>query len=224
MRILLVEDDRMIGESLQKALKQNGYAVDWSEDGVAAEDAFAGQPYDLVILDLGLPQKSGMAVLKGIRQKDDDTPVIILTAREALEDKIAGMDAGADDYMLKPFALEELEARIRMVLRRGAGRRSNILKCGEISLNPATHEVWHGKKKVELSGREFSLLHDLIKNPGVVLSRAQLEESLYGWNEEVASNAIEVHIHQIRKKMGRAVIKNIRNVGYTLPAAEQGAK
>lgn len=221
MRILLVEDDRMIGEGLQKGLRQSGYAVDWVEDGISAEVAFQGQPYDLLILDLGLPKKSGMDVMRDIRKSDDNTPILILTARDGISDRVAGLDSGADDYMLKPFALEELEARIRMITRRKTGQTQPVLRRGELSLNPATHEVWYKDTRVILSGREFSLLHDLMKMSGAILSRAQLEESLYGWNEEVASNAIEVHIHQIRKKIGRNVIKNIRNVGYTLQSDEK---
>lgn len=216
MRILLVEDDRMIGEGLQKGLRQSGYAVDWVEDGLAADNAFKNQPYNLIILDLGLPKKSGMDVLRDIRIDDDHTPILILTARDSIPDRVVGLDAGADEYMLKPFALEELEARIRMISRRKGGQASPILKRGGVSLNPATHEVWFNGARIALSGREFSLLHDLMKTPGAVLSRSQLEESLYGWNEEVASNAVEVHIHQIRKKLGHGVIKNIRNVGYML--------
>ncbi|MCC6598761.1 MAG: response regulator transcription factor [Alphaproteobacteria bacterium] len=224
MRILVVEDDTMIGEGLQKGLKQSGYAVDWVQDGRSAALAIVSQPYDLMILDLGLPEQSGMSVLQDMRKSHNDTPVLILTARDGIHDKVSGLDSGADDYMLKPFALEELEARIRMITRRKAGHAQPVLKRGAISLNPATHEVFFKNAKIALSGREFSLLHDLMKRPGAVLSKDQLEESLYGWNEEISSNAIEVHIHQIRKKMGNDVIKNIRNVGYTLQTAEKDTK
>ncbi len=216
MRILLIEDDTMIGTGLQKGLKQSGYAVDWAKDGLSGEDAFTAQSYDLVILDLGLPQKSGMDVLRDIRKKNDNTPVLILTARDSVGDRVAGLDAGADDYILKPFALEELEARVRSIARRKTGQANPVLKHGDIGLNPATHEVWIGDVKIRLSGKEFSLLHYLMKNSTGVFSKSQLEESLYGWNEEIASNAIEVHIHQIRKKMGQNIIKNIRNVGYKI--------
>jgi len=216
MKILLVEDDRMIGESLNKALKKSGYTMNWVTDGDMADEAIASEEYDLIILDLGLPKKSGLQVLGNLRLNNVQKPVLILTARDAVPDRVAGLDGGADDYVLKPFSLEELEARIRRLLRREAGQASPILTHGDIKLNPVTHEIWfHGKKEM-LSGREFSLLYAMIKTPGAVLSRAQLEETLYGWNEEVGSNAIEVHIHQIRKKFGRDIIKNIRNVGYTL--------
>lgn len=224
MRILLVEDDKMIGKGLQKGLKQSGYAVDWVEDGQSAELAFESQPYDLVVLDLGLPKKSGMSVLHDIRGKNDNTPVLILTAKDTIPDRVEGLDSGADDYMLKPFALEELEARIRSIIRRKAGQTQPVLKHGRISLNPATHEAWFEDKKIALSGKEFSLLHTLMKNPTGIFSKAQLEESLYGWNEEIASNAIEVHIHQIRKKMEQNVIKNIRNVGYKIQDPQEGTK
>lgn len=206
----------MIGKGLEKALKQGGYAIDWAKDGSAAELAFTAQPYDLVILDLGLPQKSGMDVLRDIRAKNDDTPVLILTAKDGVSDRVAGLDGGADDYMLKPFALEELEARVRSLTRRRTGQTQSVLKHGDVSLNPATREVLYGGKPVTLSGKEFALLHALLKNPSGIFSKAQLEESLYGWNEEIASNTIEVHIHQIRKKTGQGVIKNIRNMGYTI--------
>lgn len=224
MRILLVEDDKMIGKGLEKGLKLGGYAVDWVEDGQSAELAFKDQPYDLVILDLGLPKKSGMSILQDIRKSNNNTPVLILTARDSVQDRVSGLDGGADDYMLKPFALEELEARIRSILRRKSGQANPVLTCGDISLNPATHEVWYRGEKTALSSREFSLLHTMMKSPTAVFSRAQLEESLYGWNEEVGSNAVEVHIHQIRKKMGGDVIKNIRNVGYTLQSGESDTK
>lgn len=221
MRILLVEDDLMIGEGLRKGLKQSSYAVDWVTDGLSAQFAIDNQSYDLIILDLGLPYKSGLSVLSDVRKNSNDTPVLILTARDGVADKVAGLDAGADDYMLKPFALEELEARIRNLTRRKSGNAQAIYKHGDISLNPATHEVRLKDQVIALSGREFSLLYELIKSPNLVLSRNQLEESLYGWNEEIASNAIEVHIHQIRRKMGNAIIKNIRNVGYMLQLDEQ---
>lgn len=219
MRILLVEDDGMIGEGLQKGLRQSSYAVDWVRDGQAADLAFESQPYDLVVLDLGLPKKSGLSFLQGIRQKQNDTPVLILTARDSVADKVSGLDSGADDYMLKPFSLEELEARIRTILRRKNGQAQPAFEHADIKLDPATREVWYKQSKISLSAREYSLIYELIKKPGIVLSKSQLEESLYGWNEEVASNTIEVHIHQIRKKMDNDVIKNIRNLGYTLKDA-----
>jgi len=216
MKILLVEDDRMIGESLNGALKKSGYALNWVTDGEMACDAVLSEVYDLIILDLGLPKKSGLDVLKGIRSKGSQTPVLVLTAKDSVSDRVSGLDAGADDYVLKPFSLEELEARIRRLLRREAGQASAFLIHGDIKLDPKTHEVWFHDKEEMLSGREFALLFALMKKPNAVLSRAQLEEALYGWNEEIGSNAVEVHIHQIRKKLGRDIIKNIRNVGYAL--------
>ena len=219
MRLLLVEDDRMIGDSLQKALRKTGFAVNWAQDGRTADECLADEAYDLVILDLGLPDKSGVDVLLNLRKKGNSVPVIILTARDAISDKVEGLDAGADDYLLKPFVLEELEARIRSLMRRQTGQLSQDagwLKHGTLSLNPKTHEVVFNDKAAMLSGREFALVYSLIKTPNAVLSKRQLEEDIYGWNEEVASNAIEVHIHQIRKKLGNTIIKNIRNVGYTL--------
>jgi len=219
MRLLLVEDDLMIGEDLQKALRKESFVVNWVQDGESADIALQNESYDLVILDLGLPGKSGLRVLDTLRKGGNDTPVLILTARDAISDKIKGFDTGADDYLLKPFALEELEARIRSLLRRSmgqAGNESGLLRHGKITLNPKTREVFFDDKIVSLSAKEFLLIHTLLKTPNAVLSKAQLEESLYGWNEEVASNAVEVHIHQIRKKLDSGVIKNIRNFGYTL--------
>lgn len=206
----------MIGEGLHKALRQNGYSVNWVEDGGSADSALQDEPYELAILDLGLPAKSGLEVLKSLRSRQDNTPVLILTARDTLSDKVKGLDLGADDYMLKPFALEELEARIRSLLRRNAGQASEWLEYNDLRLNPKTHEALYKNSKIALSGREFALMFALIKNPSAVLSKTQLEQAIYGWNEEIASNAIEVHIHQIRKKLNSKIIKNIRNVGYTL--------
>ncbi len=216
MKILLVEDDKMIGSSLQKTMKNNGYIVNWVTDGIMAEESLINDCYDLVILDLGLPKQSGINVLKNMRSKNNDTPVLILTARDSISDRVEGLDSGADDYVLKPFALEELEARIRRLLRRNANQASPILSYGDIKLDPITHKIWFKDKTAILSGREYSLIFALMKTPGNILSRAQLEEAIYGWNEEVASNAVEVHIHQIRKKLEPEVIKNIRNIGYTL--------
>lgn len=216
MRILLVEDDRMIGEGLQKALRQSGFSVNWIEDGALADDALRDEAYELAILDLGLPHKSGLEILKNLRGRQSTIPVLVLTARDAVSDKVKGLDLGADDYMLKPFALEELEARIRSLLRRQAGQAGEWLEYNELRLNPKTHEAVYEGSKIALTSKEFSLMFALIKNPSAVLSKTQLEESLYGWNEEVASNAIEVHVHQIRKKLSPSIIRNIRNVGYTL--------
>jgi two-component system, OmpR family, response regulator QseB len=216
MRLLLVEDDRMIGESLQKALRQGGYAVDWARTAGEADLSLLDNDYNLVILDLGLPDKPGLALLKNLRGKDNGIPVLILTARDTVSDRVLGLDSGADDYMLKPFALEELEARIRLLLRRKSGSSSPVLKHGDITLNPATHEVTYKDRKSVLPGREYALMFALMETPGKILSRAQLEEKLYGWNEEVGSNAVEVHIHQIRKKLGADIIRNVRNTGYMI--------
>lgn len=219
MRILLVEDDKMIGEGLQKALRKGGYTVNWAEDGETANITLKDAQYDLVVLDLGLPDLSGLDVLRALRKVGNSVPVLILTARDAISDKVKGLDAGADDYLLKPFALEELEARIRSLMRRNAGQagqEEGWLHHGKLSLNPKTHEALFDGASAALSGREFAILLALIKVPTAILSKAQLEETLYGWNEEIASNAVEVHIHQLRKKLGNDVIRNIRNVGYTL--------
>ena len=216
MRILLVEDDKMIGEGLQKGLRQGGYSVNWVQDGIMAEHALKDEHYDLVILDIGLPGKSGFEILKSLRGRQETVPVLVLTARDAVSDRVSGLDLGADDYMLKPFALEELEARVRSLLRRQAGQAGEWLEYKSLRINPKTHEAHYAGERVPLTGREFALMFALIKNPEGTLSKSQLEESIYGWNEEVASNAIEVHVHQIRKKLNPAIIRNIRNVGYTL--------
>ena len=216
MKLLLVEDDVMIGESLQKALRKSGYAVDWVQDGQEAELCLSTSDYALMILDLGLPGQDGFSILSALRKKENRLPVLILTARDAVSDKVQGLDMGADDYMLKPFALEELEARIRLLLRRQNDHSSSIFKSGKLSIDTATHKVMMNDKPYFLSSKEFTLLSVLMERPGSVFSRPQLEEKLYGWNEEVGSNAIEVHIHQIRKKLGKNIIKNIRNVGYSL--------
>ncbi len=220
MRLLLVEDDAMIGEGLRKGLRQDGFSVDWVTDGAAADVALDAGHYDLLLLDLGLPRKPGLDVLRRLRQKNNPVPVLILTARDAVAERVAGLDAGADDYLVKPFDFEELEARIRALLRRRAGRTDALLRHGDITLNPATHEVMQKTLPVNLSAREFSLLQALMDRPGAVLSRAQLEEKLYGWDQEIESNAIEVHIHALRKKLGAELIKNVRGVGYMVGAAQ----
>lgn len=216
MRLLLVEDDRMIGEGLRKCLQLDGFSVDWVGDGNAALAAVDCGDYDLMLLDLGLPKKPGLAVLRELRQKNNAIPVLILTALDAVADRVAGLDAGADDYVSKPFNVEELEARIRALLRRRSGRADVALRHGEIVLNPATHEVSIRNQATKLSGREFSLLHALMDRPGAVLSRSQLEEKIYGWSQEIESNAVEVHIHALRKKLGAGLIKNVRGVGYMM--------
>lgn len=217
MRLLLVEDDPMIGASVQNGLKQDGYAVDWVRDGQAAELALASDVHELVLLDLGLPRKAGLDVLVALRRKKADIPVLILTARDSVADRVKGLDAGADDYLVKPFDLDELAARIRAVLRRRAGRVEPVIEHGRLSLSPATHEVFLDGAPVSLSAREFALLQALLEQPGMPLSRARLEERLYGWGEEVESNAVEVYIHSLRRKLGAESIRNVRGVGYMVP-------
>jgi two-component system, OmpR family, response regulator QseB len=217
MRLLLVEDDTMIGDSVRQGLRQDGFAVDWVQDGEAAELALRTTEYALILLDLGLPQKSGLEVLSTLRRTGNPIPVLILTARDAVADRVRGLDDGADDYLVKPFALDELAARIRALLRRHSGRADPLVTYGDLILNPATHQVtWRGQE-VALSGREFAVLQALLERPGAVLSRVQLEERLYGWEEEVASNAVEVHIHHLRHKLDPALIRTIRGVGYMVP-------
>ena len=214
MRLLLVEDDPMIGNSVQSGLKQDGYSVDWVRDGVAADLAMANGVYELLLLDLGLPHKSGLDLLTGLRKKGASLPVLVITARDSVADRVKGLDAGADDYLVKPFDLTELSARIRALMRRQAGRSSPVIEHGPLSLNPATHEVTLDGASVSLSAREFALLHAFLEQPGVPLSRTQLEERLYGWDEEIESNVVEVYIHSLRRKLGAEWIRNVRGVGY----------
>jgi len=214
MRLLLVEDDAMIGESVRLGLRRDGFTVDWVRDGRAAELALANAVYDLMLLDLGLPKKDGLEVLKTLRRGGNKIPVLVLTARDAVGDRIAGLDSGADDYLVKPFDLDELSARIRALLRRQAGRVESLIKHGDLTLNPATRAATLGNRPLALSAREFAVLAALLDRPGAVLSREQLEEKLYGWDEEVESNAVEVYIHGLRKKLGADFIRNIRGVGY----------
>jgi two-component system, OmpR family, response regulator QseB len=217
MRLLLVEDDRMIGESVRKGMQQDGFAVDWVQDGRAAELALETIPYDALLLDLGLPRKDGLEVLGSLRRRGNPIPVLLLTARDAVADRVKGLDAGADDYLVKPFDLEELAARIRALLRRKAGRADPVIQVGDLILNPATRDVSLEAKPISLSAREFSLLHALIERPGTVLSRAQIEEKLYGWGQEVESNTVEVYVHALRRKLGADFIRNVRGVGYMVP-------
>ncbi len=214
MRVLLAEDDSMIGAAVRDRLRGQGFAVDWVQDGRAADAALAGETYDLLLLDLGLPGREGLAVLKGLRGRGSALPVVILTARDAIDDRVAGLDAGADDYVVKPFDLKELEARLRAVLRRRAGRASSVIEHGRLSLDLTTHELRRDGIPVPVSPREFALLHALLERPGRIFSRAQLEERLYGWGEEVGSNVVEVHIHSLRRKLGADLIRNVRGVGY----------
>jgi len=222
MRLLLVEDDSMIGESIRRGLRDDGYTVDWVQDGRAAEVAIETEPYALVLLDLGLPRKDGLAVLASLRARHHRVPVLVITARDAVPDRIKGLDLGADDYLVKPFDLDELAARIRAVLRRHEGRAEPLLAFGGLTLDPATHSLKQRGRDVPVSAREFALLAALLERPGATLSRAQLEERLYGWGEEVASNSIEVHVHNLRKKLGEGAIRTVRGVGYSI-ADEDGA-
>jgi len=217
MRVLLVEDDRMIAQGLQTALRQDGYAVDWVTDGRAAAAALHAAHFDLVLLDLGLPERDGLEVLRELRRRDDATPVIILTARDDIQDRIAGLDAGADDYIVKPFDLDEVAARMRSVLRRVSGRGDPTIRVGAISLDPATHRVERSGAPVQLSAHEYAVLEALLQRPGAILSRAQLEDRLYGWDAQVESNAIEVYIHSLRRKLGTDSIRTLRGVGYFVP-------
>ena len=217
MRLLLVEDDPMIGASVQRGLRQDGHTVDWVRDGAAAELAVANGVHEMILLDLGLPRKNGLDLLASLRRKGVATPVLVITARDSVADRVKGLDAGADDYLVKPFDLDELSARIRALMRRHGGRASPVIEHGALTLNPATHEVTLAGLPVSLSGREFALLHALVEQPGVPLSRAQLEDRIYGWNEEIESNAIEVYIHSLRRKLGAEWIKNVRGVGYRVP-------
>lgn len=214
MRILLIEDDAMIGRAVRQGLVEAGFAVDWVTDGRSAELSLANGVYDLAILDLGLPKVDGMEVLATLRGMGNAMPVLIASARDTVRDRIVGLEAGADDYMLKPFDLDELVARIRALLRRHAGSGSPLLSIGSLVLDPVRKSVTRDGDIVDLSAKEFAVLEALMQRPGAVLSRAKLEESVYGWQEEVGSNAIEVHLHNLRRKLGGATIKNVRGVGY----------
>ena len=213
MRILLVEDDELIGNAVKQALNDVGSAVNWVQDGVSALASIKTEDYSLVLLDLGLPKKNGLEVLQELRQQHN-IPVIIITARDSIEDRIKGLDLGADDYIVKPFSIDELHARIRAVVRRKNGVATPILSNTIMQLNPATCEVVRDKQSHPLSAKEYALLQTLMLRPGTLFSRDRLEESIYGWNEEVASNAIEFIIHALRKKLGKDAIKNIRGMGW----------
>jgi len=217
--LLLAEDDTMIGEAVRAGLRRQGFAVDWVRDGVAAEQALLAEAYDACLLDLGLPRKAGLDVLRRLRERGSMLPVLVLTARDAITDRVDGLDAGADDYVVKPFDLAELAARIRAVTRRKGGRAQAIIEHNDVALDPATREVRRGGERVVLSPREFALLQALLEHPGRILSRAQLEERLYGWGEEIESNVVEVHVHSLRRKLGTDFIRNVRGVGYRVTPA-----
>lgn len=218
MRVLLVEDDKMIAQAVMESLKDAAYAVDWVEDGEAALLSVDVQDYGIVLLDLGLPKKNGIEVLRQLRLNKKAVPVLIVTARDAVEDRILGLDLGADDYLLKPFEVKELLARIRAIVRRHYGKTEPLMSNGQIALNPVTKIVTVDGASHLLSAREFSLLHTLLIRPGAILSRTELEERIYGWNEEVESNAVEFLIHSLRKKIGTQHIKNVRGVGWMVDA------
>jgi DNA-binding response OmpR family regulator len=219
MRVLLVEDDALLGDGIRAGLKQAGFAVDWARDGHAGQLALETEEYALLVLDLGLPKLSGMELLKWLRARANKLPVLILTARDTVPDRVGGLDAGADDYLIKPFDLDELIARLRALLRRSGGQAAPQLQHGNIALDPAAHQVYKDGQAVELSAREFTLLHELLLHAGRVQSREQLEQRLYGWGEEVESNSVEVHIHHLRKKLGNELIRTMRGVGYVIDKA-----
>ena len=214
MRILLVEDDRMLGGAMEVALRDAAYALDWVTDGQAAVEAAETEVYDLALLDLGLPRRNGLSVLQHFRATSTPLPVIIVTARDAVEDRIVGLDLGADDYLIKPFEVQELLARMRAVLRRKGSGVSAVLTNGIVSLDPATHMATNCSESVRLTSREFALLRVLLMRPGAILSRSELEGRIYGWNEEVESNAVEFLIHALRRKLGSDVIRNVRGAGW----------
>lgn len=216
MRLLLVEDDELLGDALKTGLTQFGYIVDWLKDGEAARTAVKIESFELIILDLGLPKLSGLNFLQAIRNEGDKTPVLIITARESIEDRVKGLDSGADDYLIKPFDLNELSARIRALTRRSQGRADTALQYENIILDPAAHSVQVDNVPVNVPRREFSLLQKLLENVGQVLSRDQLMQSIYGWAEDVDSNTLEVHVHNLRKKLNANFIRTIRGIGYMI--------
>nr|WP_275129211.1 response regulator transcription factor [Steroidobacter cummioxidans] len=214
MRILLVEDDNMIGQSLREALTENGLTVDWVKDGVLAQGALAQGGYAAVLLDLGLPRRSGLEVLRRARQDGDRTPMLVLTARDGVDDRVEGLDVGADDYLVKPFEMRELLARMRAIVRRVGGHAQSTIGTAQTQLDLSSRELTHAGSSILLSAKEFRLMHALLERPGAILSRTQLEERLYGWGEEVSSNAVEVLIHGVRRKLGADVIRNVRGLGW----------
>ena len=223
MRLLLVEDDTMIGETVLDLLRAEHFAVDWVRDGEMADTALRSQRYDMVLLDLGLPRRDGIEVLKALRARKDNTPVMVVTARDAVQERVAGLDAGADDYLLKPYDLDELLARIRALVRRSNGRADPVLEIHGLRMNPVTREVTREiegtteSQPISLSSREWAVLEVLMARPGVVFSRAQIEEKLYSWKDDVSSNTVEVYIHGLRKKLGSGVIQTVRGLGYVMP-------
>jgi len=220
MRVLVVEDDPMIGRAVVAGLQDAGYTVDWVRDGAEAELALGHKVYDLGLLDLGLPRRDGLEILKGLRRAGNSLPVVIITARDAVADRVAGLDNGADDYLVKPFDLDELLARARAVVRRKDGRPTPEMTCGALMIDPVKRVVTFRGTPVELSAREFAVLEALMKEPGAVVSREKLEDAVYGWGEEVGSNSIEVHLHHLRRKLRPELIRNVRGVGYRVVALQ----
>lgn len=216
MRLLLVEDDALLGDGLRAGLVQDGYSVDWLREGTSAEAALCSSSYDLAVLDINLPGRSGLQLLKGLRNSGSTLPVLLLTARDTVADRVTGLDSGADDYLIKPFDLDELLARLRALLRRHSGRASPEFRHGDLVVDPAAHTVTLTGSPVEISPREFAVLQLLLENRGKVLSRSRLEEGLYSWQSEVESNAVEVYIHHLRKKLGQSLIRTVRGVGYVI--------
>lgn len=219
MKILLVEDDRLLGDGIRTGLTQAGFAVDWAQDGREAELAVSGEAYDAVILDLGLPRLPGLDVLRNARASKNPVPILVLTARDTVADRIAGLDAGADDYLTKPFDLGELQARLRALVRRANSQTGSVISHGPLRLDSAGHSVTWEDRPVELSAREFAILQQLLLNAGRVLSKAKLEEKLYGWGDEIESNAIEVFVHHLRRKLSPQLIRTVRGVGYMIAKA-----
>lgn len=217
MRILLVEDDAMIGKAVLDVLRSDHYAVDWVRDGAAADAALVAERYDLVLLDLGLPKADGLAVLRALRARRDAVPVLVATARDAVGDRVAGLDAGADDYIVKPYDTDELLARVRALLRRSAARGEPLISHKGVALNPATREASLNGEALSLTPREWALLEPMLQRPGVVFSKAQLEQKLYSWKDDVSSNAVEVYVHGLRRKLGADFIHTVRGLGYVVP-------
>lgn len=217
MRILVVEDDPLLGDALQAGLRQRGFDVDWVRDGVSAEGALRAETFAGVVLDLGLPRLDGLTLLRRERARGTRAPMLILTARDATEDRVSGLDSGADDYVVKPVDLDELAARLRALVRRSNGEPAPVLTLGTLKLDPAARTVTLGLRPIELQAREFNLLHELMRNAGRVLTRRELEQRLYAWGEEIESNALEVHVHHLRRKLAPALIRTVRGVGYVIP-------
>jgi two-component system OmpR family response regulator/two-component system response regulator QseB len=222
MRILVVEDDSLLGDGLQVGLRQAGFDVDWTQDGVAARLALETAPYAAVVLDLGLPRLDGLGLLRRLRMSGNKLPVLILTARDMLDDRVNGLDSGADDYVVKPIDLQELAARLRALVRRSKGEAAGTLRVGDVELEPAARTVSFRGSNVELQPREYVLLHEFMLNAGRVLSREQLQDRLYAWGEEIGSNAVEVHVHHLRRKLAPDVIRTVRGVGYLMPRDHRG--